>query len=128
MYNKTNWVSGQTEVSADNLNKMEEGIYQNSLILENNNTEHKNSIVNGELHLTTNRYQVVTMEDNTTIVLPTVESFTEIHLFFDTTSALTLIFPEIKWQNQPSIEANCSYEFIFTYVNNAWLGGYIVRK
>ena len=85
-------------------------------------------IVDSTLNLTTDKYQTTTMENNTTIVLPTVDTFTEINLFFDTTEALTLIFPSIKWQTTPNIEADSSYEFIFTYVNGTWLGGYIVRK
>lgn len=85
-------------------------------------------IADSTLNLTTDKYQTTTMENNTTMTLPTVESFTEIHLFFDTTEALTLIFPSAKWQTQPSIEANKTYEFIFTYVNNTWLGGCIVYE
>lgn len=85
-------------------------------------------IVDSTLNLTTDKYQTTTMENNTTIVLPTVDTFTEINLFFDTIEALTLIFPSVKWQTTPSIEANSSYEFIFSYVNGNWLGGYIVRK
>lgn len=82
-------------------------------------------IVDSTLNLTTDKYQTTTMENNTTIVLPTVDTFTEINLFFDTIEALTLIFPSVKWQTQPSIEANKTYEFIFTYMNNTWLGGYL---
>ena len=85
-------------------------------------------IVDSTLNLTTDKYQTTTMENNTTIVLPTVDTFTEIYLFFDTTEALTLIFPSVKWQTIPNIEADSLYEFIFTYVNGTWLGGYIVRK
>lgn len=85
-------------------------------------------IVDSTLNLTTDKYQTTTMENNTTIVLPTVDTFAEINLFFDTTEALTLIFPSVKWQTTPNIEANSLYEFIFTYVNGTWLGGYIVRK
>lgn len=85
-------------------------------------------IVDSTLNLTTDKYQTTTMENNTTIVLPTVDTFTEIYLFFDTTEVLTLIFPSVKWQTTPNIEADSLYEFIFTYVNGTWLGGYIVRK
>lgn len=84
-------------------------------------------ISNAILNLGTEKYQKCTMEDLTKINLPTVTSFTEIHLFFNTTEALTLIFPSCKWQNQPSIEANKVYEFIFTYVDE-WLGGCIVYE
>lgn len=82
-------------------------------------------IVGTTLTLTTDKYQRVPMVTGTTIVLPTVTSFTEIHLFFDTTSDLTLSFPSCKWQVQPTIAANKSYELIFTYNGLNWLGGCI---
>ena len=84
-------------------------------------------ISNAILNLGTEKYQKCTMQDLTKINLPTVTSFTEIHLFFNTTEALTLVLPSCKWQNQPSIEANKTYEFIFTYVDE-WLGGCIVYE
>ena len=84
-------------------------------------------IKNAVLNLGTEKYQNCTMQDLTQINLPNVSSFTEIHLFFNTTETLTLVFPSCKWQNQPSIEANKTYEFIFTYVGE-WLGGYIVYE
>lgn len=83
------------------------------------------SIVGTTLTLKTNKYQKTTMISGTTIVLPTVTTFTEIHLFFDTTSDLTLSFPSCKWQTQPTITANKSYELIFTYNGLSWLGGCI---
>ena len=78
--------------------------------------------------LSTNKYQEVTLVNGDTIVLPTVTKFTEIHLFFDTTSAINITFPEgIAWQNgaEPVIGENRHYELIFTYRNGLWLGGYI---
>lgn len=65
------------------------------------------------------------MENNTTIALPQVGDFTEIHLFFRTNSELTLILPSAVWKNQPTIEANKVYEFVFTYVDE-WIAGCIV--
>ena len=82
-------------------------------------------IQDGLLNITQDKYQYADIVDNTRIMLPRVTDFTEIHLFFITTSALTLTFPNIKWQTTPNIEANKTYEFIFTYMNNAWLGGYL---
>lgn len=78
------------------------------------------------LSLTTNKYQTATIKDGTEITLPTVTSFTEIHLFFNTTTDLTLTLPACKWQNGsiPTISANKTYEFIFTYTTE-WLGGVI---
>ena len=82
-------------------------------------------IQDGLLNITQDKYQYADIVDNTRIMLPRVTDFTEIHLFFITTSALTLTFPNIKWQTIPNIEANKTYEFIFTYMNNTWLGGYL---
>lgn len=95
----------------------DDGIYSNELV----NTP----IVNNTLTLTTHKNQTTTMQNNTTITLPTVNKFTEIHLFFNTTSELTLILPNIKWQNQPNVESNKVHEFIFTYTTE-WLGGCVV--
>lgn len=78
------------------------------------------------LSLTTDKYQTATVVDGTEITLPAVTSFREIHLFFNTTTDLTLILPSCKWQNgnTPTISANKTYEFIFTYTTE-WLGGVI---
>lgn len=83
------------------------------------------TIDNNMLNLTTDKLQQVNMTNNTTINLPQVNDFTEIHLFFTTTEALTITLPRIKWQSDINIEANKTYEFIFTYINNSWLGGCI---
>lgn len=81
------------------------------------------------LSLTTDKYQTATVVDGTEITLPTVTSFTEIHLFFGTTTDLTLMLPSCKWQNgnTPTISANKTYEFIFTYTTE-WLGGVIAYE
>ena len=81
------------------------------------------------LALTVNKYQTATVADGTEITLPTVTTFTEIHLFFSTTTDLTLTLPACKWQNgnTPTIAANKTYEFIFTYATE-WLGGVIVYE
>lgn len=78
------------------------------------------------LTLTKDRYQKATIANGTEIVLPNVTSFTEIHLFFSTAADLTLTLPACKWQNGyvPTISANKTYEFIFTYTTE-WLGGVI---
>lgn len=82
------------------------------------------NIVNGTLTLTKDKYQTTTMAEATKIVLPSVTELTDIHLFFNTTSDLTLVLPNIKWQTTPSIKANKEYEFIFTYTDK-WIGGVI---
>ncbi|SCI51405.1 Uncharacterised protein [uncultured Clostridium sp.] len=87
------------------------------------------NISGATLSLTTDKYQTATVVDGTEITLPTVTSFTEIHLFFNTTADLTLILPACKWQNgnTPTISASKTYEFIFTYTTE-WLGGVIAYE
>lgn len=84
------------------------------------------SISGTTLSLTKDKYQTTTIVNGTEIVLPKVTSFTEIHLFFSTAADLTLTLPSCKWQNGyiPTISANKTYEFIFTYTTE-WLGGVI---
>ena len=86
------------------------------------------NISNNTLTLTNNKYQTTTMVSGTTINLPSVTNYTEIHLFFTTGStAPTITMPSGKYQKTPTINANTTYEFIFTYVNATigWLIGYI---
>ena len=86
------------------------------------------NISNNTLTLTTNKYQTTTMVSGTTINLPSVTNYTEIHLFFTTgNTAPTITMPSGKYQKTPTINANTTYEFIFTYVNATigWLIGYI---
>lgn len=84
------------------------------------------NISGNTLSLTTDKYQTATIADGIEITLPAVTSFTEIHLFFTTTTDLTLVLPACKWQNGniPAIAANKTYEFIFTHTTE-WLGGAI---
>lgn len=83
------------------------------------------NIVDGVLNLTTDKYQTTTMVDGTKIVLPTVDSYTEINLHFDTTSDLTLSLPAVTYQNGiPTIVANRSYVMIFIY-RDKWLASVI---
>ena len=76
------------------------------------------------LSLTTDKFQLATLKQDTTIKLPNVSKFTQIHLFFTTSDDLTLIFPSIRWQSQPNIVANKVYELILTYTTE-WLGGIV---
>lgn len=85
------------------------------------------NIVGTSLKLTTDKYQTTKMVNGTEIVLPSVTSFTEIHLFFSTTTDMTLVLPNCKWQSQPTINAKKSYELIFTYTTE-WLGGCVVYE
>ena len=92
-----------------------------------NNTLVTTNISGTILSLTTDKYQTATIVNGTEITLPAVTSFTKIHLFFSTTADLTLTLPTCKWQNGniPTISANKTYEFIFTYTTE-WLGVVIV--
>lgn len=88
----------------------------------------QNDISNNVLTLTTDKYQECKMLDGTEIVLPTLDIYEEIHLFFSTTSDITIVMPNgLKYQQIPSILANKTYEFIFTYTNTSkgWVFGYI---
>ena len=93
--------------------------------IEQGDTLVTTSIIDSTLTLTTDKLQTTTMQDNTAIILPNVDKFTEIHLFFSTESELTLILPNIKWQSDINIEANKVYEFVFTYTTE-WLGGCVI--
>lgn len=83
-------------------------------------------IVTGNtLQLTKDKYQYSVLSSGNRISLPSVSTFAEIHLFFKTTSEITLVLPSVRWQTQPTIQANKTYEFIFTYVKDEWLGGVV---
>ena len=88
----------------------------------------QNDISNNVLTLTKDKYQECEMLDGTEIVLPTLDTYEEIHLFFSTTADVTIIMPDgLKYQQIPTILANKTYEFIFTYTNTSkgWVFGYI---
>ena len=86
------------------------------------------NVSNGKLALTSDKYQYTTLSNGNTITLPRVSKFTQIHLFFEAKTELTLTFPAVKWQKTPDIQALKTYEFIFTYVNGTWLGGWIAYE
>ena len=92
----------------------------NSVITVNN--------VNDSLTLTTDKNQYATLAVPVEIILPTVTSFTELHLFFNGSEGVTIGTTNVKWESQVTIENNKSYEIIFTYVNESigWLGKTIV--
>ena len=111
---KTTELSEQFETIKTKVDKIEQG-----------DTLVTTSIIDSTLTLTTDKLQTTTMQENTAIILPNVDKFTEIHLFFSTESELTLILPNIKWQSDINIEANKVYEFVFTYTTE-WLGGCVI--
>ena len=83
---------------------------------------------NGALTLTTNKFQTTTLATDTEVILPTVEGYTEIHLFFLGISGTNVSDTNVAWNNKPTIEDNKKYEFIYTYVNSeiGWLGKAVV--
>ena len=83
-------------------------------------------IVDGVLSLTADKYQKTTMVSGTTIEFPTVDKFTEIHLYFDAEIDMALNFPDCKWRVEPNIEAGKSYEVVCTYNTINWLVNVIV--
>ena len=86
-------------------------------------------VSNNVLTLTTDKYQYVSITSNTTINLPSVSSFTEIHLFFDWPSEISITMPSnVKWQEGVMYGPGYTHEFVFTYINSTigWLGGCVV--
>ena len=88
------------------------------------------TVSNRILTLGTELYQYAEITSNNTIInLPSVSSFTEIHLFFDWPSGVSIVMPSnVKWQEGVMYGPGYTHEFIFTYVNSdiGWLGGCIV--
>lgn len=86
-------------------------------------------IVDNNLNLTIDKFQTATLKDSTNIIFPDVENFLEIHLFFEASDDINLVFPEnTKWQDELNIEANKYYELVFTHIGDTWLGGAIIYE
>ena len=87
-------------------------------------------VSNRVLTLTTDKYQYAAITSNNTIInLPSVSSFTEIHLFFDWPSGISITMPSnVKWQEGVMYGPGYTHEFVFTYINSTigWLGGCVV--
>ena len=88
----------------------------------------KTTVSGNKLTLTKDKYQLANITQNTTITLPTVSKFTQIHLFFTLNADLTISIPSIRWQKMPTFEKYVTYELIFTYLEDTWLGGYIAYE
>ena len=88
----------------------------------------KTPVSGNKLTLTKDKYQLANITQNTTITLPTVSEFTQIHLFFTLNADLTISIPSIRWQKMPTFEKYVTYELIFTYLEDTWLGGYIAYE
>lgn len=84
-------------------------------------------IVNNILQLTADKYQKTNIVDGTEILFPSVNKFTEIHLYFAADSNVSISLPDnCKWRVEPNIEEGKSYEIIATYNTIEWLVNVIV--
>jgi hypothetical protein len=85
---------------------------------------------NGKLTLTDARIQYASdVVTYTEIDFPTVVSYTELHVFFESTENLNLVFPEnCKWRIDANIETGSAYELIAKYNPKAgiWLVNILV--
>ena len=80
------------------------------------------NVVNNTLNLTTDKYQKTTMASGTNIVFPTVNKFTEIHLYFDAIANMNISLPDnCKWRIDPNMEEGTTYELVATYNTVQWL-------
>lgn len=81
--------------------------------------------------LTLDTYQVLadTPTDTLEILLPDTDDTTqvqELHLMIMGNSTVAIVLPSASYQSMPaSLEDNKLYEFIFTFIHETWLGGYI---
>ena len=132
-------LTGYTKPSAasaiantDNLNaaigKIEKALDEKSSTSHNHTNLVTKTVSNSTLTLGTELYQYAAISSNTTIKLPSVSAFTEIHLFFNWPANVSVTMPSgVKWQQGVMYGPGHVHEFVFTYVNNiGWLGGCVV--
>lgn len=80
-------------------------------------------VVDGVLQLTTDKYQTANFEGNTSVQLPNVNKFVELHLFFRNIDDIKLDFPnEIKWKSYPTVRKDKITRLILTFIRNEWVG------
>lgn len=89
------------------------------------------SVASNTLTLTADKYQYTQITGDTTIALPSVDGFAEIHLFFDLFSsfagAISLSSTyKIRYQQELTFEASNGYELILTQIPAmGWLVGLV---
>ena len=89
------------------------------------------SVASNTLTLTADKYQYTQITGDTTIALPNVSEFAEIHLFFDLfsdfTGAISLSSTyKIRYQQELTFEASNGYELILTQIPAmGWLVGLV---
>ena len=118
--------------NTDNLNaaigKLEKALDEKSSTSHNHTNLVTKTVSNSTLTLGTELYQYAAISSTTTIILPSVSAFTEIHLFFNWPANVSVTMPSgVKWQQGVMYGPGHVHEFVFTYVNNiGWLGGCVV--
>lgn len=73
-----------------------------------------------KLILTNDKYQMSNISEDTTIILPRTETFTQIHLYLSIDNDVVLTFPDAQYQNEPVCNLDRMYECIFIYVDK-WI-------
>ena len=88
------------------------------------------SAVEGNLQLTTDSYQVVSLSSNTTLVLPNVTKPLDIIIEIKPSADITLTYPSnVRWQgDKPSIISGNIYEIYLGFDGTDWIGGWIVYE
>ncbi len=89
------------------------------------------SVASNTLTLTVDKYQYTQITGNTTITLPNVSEFIEIHLFFNLASGFAGTISlssttQIRYQQELTFEASNGYELILTQIPSmGWLVGLV---
>lgn len=111
-----------TPLNAENLNGAID--YSRSKIVTNI------SVVEGKLQLTTDSYQVATLNSNTTLALPNVTKPLDIVVEIKPSANITLTYPSgVKWQgDEPTIISGNIYEIYFGFDGTDWIGGWITYE
>ena len=88
------------------------------------------SAVEGNLQLTTDSYQVVSLSSDTTLVLPNVTKPLDIIIEIKPSADITLTYPSnVRWQgDKPSIISSNIYEIYLGFDGTDWIGGWIVYE
>lgn len=97
----------------------------------NSMVEHANGIVDEEVFvveikdgnytLTTQPRQYALISGLSELVMPEVNDFTEIHLYFNITDDAYVIFPEGKYKNSIEPQHTNSYELVCVYNTKEWI-------
>lgn len=109
------WSSGDV-ITAKKLNSMVEhanGIVDEEVLVV--------EIKDGNYTLTTQPRQYALISGLSELVMPEVNDFTEIHLYFNITDDAYVIFPEGKYKNSIEPQHTNSYELVCVYNTKEWI-------